>query len=184
MEPEENEPQLHKATTENELKILQQIKLVLALKYAKNDNIPSEIFSHLYLGSVGAAMNKNNLMGIGITHVLVVADHIKPRFPDLFTYKCVSFLDTPESDLLGILDECFDYIDQVQREGGKVFLHCFAGKSRSAAVCIAYVMKVNRISLLEAFRFVRERREAAMPNTGFMHQLKKYEESLGVIINN
>ncbi|OMJ78558.1 hypothetical protein SteCoe_21580 [Stentor coeruleus] len=180
MEESTEEPQAPVAPTENELRLLQQVKLILALKYAKNDNQAAEILPHLYLGSVGAAMHKKNLQSAGITHIIAVADNIKPRFPEIFTYKCVDFLDTCTADLLSILPECFEFIDDAQRNEGKVLLHCFAGKSRSAAVCIAYVMKSLNISLLEAFRHVRERRQCALPNTGFMRQLKKYEESLGI----
>jgi protein-tyrosine phosphatase len=154
--------------------------MILAFKYAKTDKVAAEIYPFLFLGSVGAAMHKVSLQESGITHVLAVADGIKPRFPELFTYKCIDFLDLGTADLLGILPECFDYIEQAQALGGKVLLHCFAGKSRSASVCIAYVMRNSRISLLEAFRYVRERRNCAMPNTGFMKQLKIYEESLGI----
>lgn len=180
MEPETKEPEPAVSPSDNESKLIQQIKFILALKYAKTDNQVSEIFPHLFLSSVGAAMTKKNLNTAGITHILIVADNIKPRFPEEFTYKTISFLDTPNSDLLAILPECFDFIDQGQREGGKVLLHCFAGKSRSASVCIAYVMRTNMIRLLDAFRYVREKRTATMPNTGFMHQLKRYEELLGI----
>ena len=45
--------------SENELRLLQQVRIILALKHAKTDGQPSEIYSHLYLGSIGAAMNKN-----------------------------------------------------------------------------------------------------------------------------
>jgi protein phosphatase slingshot len=167
--------------SENELRLLQQVRIILALKHAKTDGQPSEIYSHLYLGSIGAAMNKNNLSRLGITHVLCVADNIKPQFPNLFTYKSIEILDTANSDVLAILPQCFEFIDQVADQGGKVLLHCFAGKSRSASVCIAYVMKSQRLSLLDAFRYVRERRNAALPNTGFMRQLKVFESELGIV---
>ena len=184
MESETNDPESPVESSDKERRLLQQIKLILALKYAKTDNELSEIFPYLYLGSIGGSMCKKNLVSAGITHILVVADNIKPRFPECFTYKCVSFLDTPDSDLASILPECFDFIDQAQQEGGKVFLHCFAGKSRSPSVCMAYVMRTNMIRLLDAFKFVRERRKVTMPNTGFMHQLKRYEEALGIVIDN
>ena len=184
MDPETNDPKSPVESSEKEHRLLQQIKLILALKHAKTDNQLSEIFPHLYLGSIGGSMSKKNLASAGISHILVVADNIKPRFPEYFTYKCVNFLDTPDSDLASILPECFEFIDQAQQAGGKVLVHCFAGKSRSPSVCIAYVMRTNMIRLLDAFQYVRERRKATMPNTGFMHQLKRYEESLGIVIDN
>jgi hypothetical protein len=43
---------------------VKQIRLILALKHAKNDNMPNEIVPHLYLGSIGAAMTKANLKSL------------------------------------------------------------------------------------------------------------------------
>jgi protein-tyrosine phosphatase len=178
MESDTSETQGSPKPTEAESRLVHQVRLLLALKHAKTDNQASEIFPHLYLGSIGAAMSKKNLQEQGITHILTVADNITPRFPDLFVYKCISLLDTSESDLLTILPECFEFVDQACAQGGKVLLHCFAGKSRSASVAIAYVMKSTFVSLLDAFRLVREKRPCAMPNTGFMKQLKIYEERI------
>jgi len=181
MEAEKSdEPTQPTGATEGELRLLQQVRIILALKHAKTDGQPAEIYPFLYLGSVGAAMNKNNLQRLGITHVLCVADNIKPQFPSLFTYKSLEILDTAQANLLSIIPECFEYIEGALNTGGKVLLHCFAGKSRSASVCIAYVMYSQRISLLEAFRYVREKRNLALPNTGFMRQLKTYEGALGL----
>jgi protein-tyrosine phosphatase len=179
-----DEPSSRAGATENELKLLQQVRMILALKHAKTDGQPAEIFNHLYLGSVGAAMNKNNLKRLGITHILCVADNIKPQFPDLFTYKSIEILDTASTDIIAVLPECFEFIQQAYVSGGKVLLHCFAGKSRSASVCIAYVMQSERLCLLDAFRYVRERRNLALPNTGFMKQLKQFEKSEGLTSSN
>lgn len=175
-----DEPSALAGASEGELRLLQQVRIILALKHAKTDGQPAEIYPHLYLGSVGAAMSKNNLQRLGITHILCVADNIKPQFPDHFAYKSLEILDTSQADLLSILPECFEYIENAANNGGKVLLHCFAGKSRSASVCIAYVMYSQRVCLLDAFRFVRERRTVALPNTGFMKQLKTYEGTLGL----
>ena len=59
------------------------IKAMTAMKLTKDDNQPAEIVDRLYLGSVGAAFNKESLSRNGITHILTCADKIQPRFPSV-----------------------------------------------------------------------------------------------------
>lgn len=59
------------------------IKAMSAIKLTRDDNIPAEIIPGLYLGSVGAAFNKESLQKFGITHILTCADKLKPRFPNV-----------------------------------------------------------------------------------------------------
>jgi hypothetical protein len=50
------------------------------------------------------------------------------------------------------------------------------GKSRSATVVIAYLMKEHNISPSEALSFLRQARSICEPNEGFMKQLELYGE--------
>jgi hypothetical protein len=103
-------------------KVMKQIRMFLALKYCKTDNIPAELIPGLFIGSIGAAMSKSKLQEIGITHILCVADSINPIFPNDFTYKVVKILDSPEVKIVDYLAECFEYISSgISR--GKVLVH-------------------------------------------------------------
>jgi hypothetical protein len=46
------------------------------MKLCRDDNQPAEILDRLYLGSIGAAFNKESLTRNGITHILTCADKI------------------------------------------------------------------------------------------------------------
>jgi len=50
------------------------------------------------------------------------------------------------------------------------------GKSRSATVLVAYLMRSRRIGVEEAVRLVREIRPFVEPNPGFLKQLELYYE--------
>ena len=103
--------------------LMQLIQFNLAMKHMKNDKEPAELFDFLFIGSIGAGLNKQRLLEIGITHVLVVADTVKPPHPNFFTYSAVHLSDQGESDLLQVLPTCFDFIDQARAAGGKVLVH-------------------------------------------------------------
>lgn len=57
-----------------------------------------------------------------------------------------------------------------------MLIHCHAGISRSATVCIAYLMYKNNLSLEKAFDHVRSRRGVISPNLNFMQQLQEFEK--------
>lgn len=57
-------------------------------------------------------------------------------------------------------------------------MHCVAGVSRSATICIAYLMRYHRISLLQAYLFVKSKRPVIRPNNGFFRQLIDFERRL------
>lgn len=59
------------------------MKALTAMKLVKEDGMPGAVFPDLFIGSVGAAYNKDNLQKIGITHILTCAANIKPRFPEV-----------------------------------------------------------------------------------------------------
>lgn len=65
--------------------------------------------------------------------------------------------------------------DSVKQNGGRVLVHCQAGISRSATICLAYLMHTQRVKLDEAFDFVKQRRQVISPNLAFMGQLLQFE---------
>lgn len=59
-----------------------------------------------------------------------------------------------------------------------MYVHCFAGVSRSATIVISFLMKKFEWSLNQALTFTKKRRRYIDPNPGFMRQLRKYEREL------
>lgn len=48
------------------------------------------IFQGLFLGSIGAANNKEELKNLNITHILTVANSFEPSYPNDFVYKIIN----------------------------------------------------------------------------------------------
>lgn len=59
----------------------------------------------------------------------------------------IRFLQVPAEDSHGVssakIQQCLDYIDQCHRDGLRVYVHCKAGKGRSASVVLSYLARHN-----------------------------------------
>ena len=58
-----------------------------------------------------------------------------------------------------------------QRQLTNVYVHCFAGVSRSAAIVCAYIMWKLKWNFETTIAFVKAKRIVANPNEGFVRQL-------------
>ena len=70
------------------------------------------------------------------------------------------------------------FIEEALDSNGKVLVHCFAGKSRSASCVLAYIMKKWKIPFDQALEYCKKHRERVNPNDSFKEQLKKYEKQV------
>ena len=70
------------------------------------------------------------------------------------------------------------YPDQSLMENKSVLVHCAMGKSRSATIIIAYLMVTNRLSLKEAYDYVKEKRPQIAPNPSYIKDLIEFEKQL------
>lgn len=142
----------------------------------KETDCPAEISEGVYLGSYRSASNRNGMREKGITHVLSVAN-LKPRFPEVFTYKIIDVDDVESEDLSPFFNECVEFISAALKTGGHVLVHCSAGVSRSATICLAYLISKKRMNYEAALEHVRSLRPVVCPNSGFIQQLKDFEKS-------
>lgn len=156
-------------------RLLAIFKLVLLRQHLRDDAEPNRVAEGLYIGSIGAAFSRDILLREGVTHVLTVANALLPRFPDAFEYRVVPVLDSPDCDIAALFDECIAFIDAALASGGRVLVHCFAGRSRSASVVLAYLMRVHGMALADALEHLRAVRPVVCPNSGFMRQLEAFE---------
>ncbi|XP_012786876.1 dual specificity protein phosphatase 14-like [Ochotona princeps] len=134
-----------------------------------------QITSSLFLGRGSVASNRDLLESRLITCIVNASSKIPNYYWPQFEYVKVSVADTPRAPIGLYFDTVADKIHSVNREQGTTFVHCSAGVSRSATLCIAYLMKFHHVCLLEAYRWVKARRPVIKPNVGFWEQLIDYE---------
>lgn len=93
-------------------------------------------------------------------------------------YCRIVICDEPESNIRQHFDLACDFIKNHLDAGRQVLVHCQAGVSRSASICIAYLMREHYLSFYQAYAAVKEARPKISPNYGFLDQLLKYDKEL------
>ncbi|KAF9112317.1 hypothetical protein BGX27_003636 [Mortierella sp. AM989] len=89
------------------------------------------------------------------------------------SYLKVGLLDHVDQDLKVGLDKAVKFIASSTTP---VYVHCQAGKSRSVATVIGYLIQEHKWPLKKAYDHVVERRRIVSPNIGFVSQLIMLEE--------
>ena len=78
-----------------------------------------------------------------------------------------------EADIKEHFSSSFAIIDAAAASGSAVFVHCSRGVSRSASLCIAYLMRKEKWSAKVAREFVEAARPLILPNEGFWRCLQE-----------
>ncbi|CAG0923277.1 unnamed protein product, partial [Notodromas monacha] len=90
----------------------------------------------------------------------------------------VDVLDTPTAGLSLHFDSLADKIESSKKKNRRTLVHCFAGISRSATICMVYLMKYQNLTLKQAYQRVKSCRKEIRPNVGFFRQMIEFEISL------
>uniref|UniRef100_A0A0D9WC20 Protein-tyrosine-phosphatase n=1 Tax=Leersia perrieri TaxID=77586 RepID=A0A0D9WC20_9ORYZ len=142
----------------------------------------SKVAEHVYLGGDAVAKNRDILRNNGITHVLNCVGFVCPEyFKSDLVYRTLWLQDSPTEDITSILYDVFDYFEDVREQGGRVFVHCCQGVSRSTSLVIAYLMWREGQSFDDAFQLVKAARGIANPNMGFACQLLQCQKRVHAI---
>ncbi|KAF7650620.1 hypothetical protein LDENG_00123040 [Lucifuga dentata] len=136
----------------------------------------SRVTDHLYLSNGRAAGDSSLLSRCKITCIINVTEtRTSSPPPPRLEYIHIPVSDSPVFPLIDHFDRVADVIHLNGESGGRTLVHCNAGVSRSAALCLAYLMKHRGLTLLEAYRCLRSCRPMVRPNSGFWKQLIRYE---------
>ncbi|KAM6130253.1 dual specificity protein phosphatase 13B-like [Phoenicopterus ruber ruber] len=150
-----------------------------------SDNHVDQVWPNIYLGDAWAARSKTTLQSLNITHILNAADGPysintgAKYYKDLqIEYYGVEAFDDPSFDLSIFFYDAANFIGKaLNTSGGKVFVHCAMGVSRSASLVLAFLMIRENMTLVDALKTVSAHRDIC-PNSGFLSQLRDLDIKL------
>jgi len=136
----------------------------------------TEVTSQLYFGSWESAKNEEDLRSRSITHTLSL---IGPKHEIAgIQHKHTPMNDWGKTDLQNLIDNIWTFVEESQRPGNALFIHCMSGQNRSATIVIALMMKLYGESLDEAFKIVKYKRPIVQIHEQYAKQLSQIEKVL------
>jgi protein-tyrosine phosphatase len=147
----------------------------------KNNFEAIEIIENLYLGSYADSKCEESLLLNNIKYVLNISNECeKPSYSYNFSYKQIFVSDHGDSPINLFFDEAHQFINNALLQKEKILVHCRMGISRSATIIISYLMNYGfnpnlqcKMSLKDAFRFVKKKKKNITPNFGFCLYLRE-----------
>ena len=164
---------------------LEKVRNLLLRSSSQGTHGPACLLDHLYIGNMQDAHNMSLLKRLRITHVLNCAmktDYSSESFGKESPYDPASGIEylgfeAHDNEVYPIFTHypaARNFIDQAKLSGGKVLVHCELGINRSGALCTAYLMVEEKLTLLPALRQIKLQRRAFLCNEGFQKQLIQF----------
>ncbi|XP_013890132.1 dual specificity protein phosphatase 18 isoform X2 [Austrofundulus limnaeus] len=136
----------------------------------------SQVTPTLFLSGADAPFNAALMSQKGITLIVnATLDHAFPTYPGVECVR-VPVCDLPSSRLGEHFERVAERIHG--NHAGSTLVHCAAGRSRSPALVMAYLMRFRGVTLCQAHRWVLKSRPFICLNAGFWEQLLQYEKRL------
>ena len=112
-------------------------------------------------GAAARPSSRNNLIDLPFT----VHDEHQPEIDGIHSVhlRCA---DRSDANILQLLGPAADHVSRGLLTGGSVLIHCLEGRSRSASVAVAYLIRHRGMSLRDAFKKVQHCRPMVQPNRG------------------
>jgi len=128
------------------------------------------------LGSAFNAETPELLENMNIKYILNVANECNDlKLGD--KYMKINVLDIVETGHLQLetFMTAFKFINKAVSENASILVHCARGRSRSATIVIAYLMRNNGWNLKRAYLEVKYKRNLIGPHSHLKRQLIEYE---------
>ncbi|XP_024132691.1 dual specificity protein phosphatase 18 isoform X2 [Oryzias melastigma] len=135
----------------------------------------SQVSARLFLSDLDSALNPSVLVCRNVTLVVNASGLQDLSYPPLEGLHVlqVPVQDRPHAPLKDHFEQVAERIQH--NRAGSTLVHCTAGRSRSPALVMAYLMRSEGLSLCQAHQLVLEQRPFIRPNSGFWRQLMEYE---------
>jgi len=130
----------------------------------------------LYLGSEDNATNEDQLLALGITHVLSLSNRIN-RIQGI-EHEHFLMSDIGRTELETVLAQLCPFMKRSQLADNKLFVHCKLGQNRSPTLVIAFLIKNRGMTLYEAHKILKEKRPLVQIHRNYAKMLLKLERNI------
>ena len=100
------------------------------------------VYPHIYIGNYSTSTNLELLKDLGITNIISVIPSFNPPYIDKFNYLHIQAYDDEFQDMSRHFEATNEYIAKCLNEGGKILIHCMAGRSRSITIFISFLIHI------------------------------------------
>ncbi len=145
-------------------------------KYLSDVFEATEVIDNLWLGSLESSCNKQALQERNIKTIISAVLGATAMFPFDFKYERAKLRDVEYENIIIEFDKLLPIIRNELVNNKSVLCHCISGRSRSASIVVAYLIRYHNMTAEEALKFVKNKRAQVNPNPGYVKQLKIYEE--------
>jgi protein-tyrosine phosphatase len=140
----------------------------------------------IYIGNKNQSLDLKTLEELNITWILNAAsEHVYENgfnptelYGDAYRYCRFAMDDVESYPIMRHFQDSNKFLKEVESGGGKVLVHCQAGRSRSCALVLAFLIECRGKSLAESAELVATQRPFVCPNLGFLRQLNQYEQQV------
>ena len=138
----------------------------------------TEIINGLWLGGISSVSNRQALHDHNIEMVISAVLGSSANFPYDFNYERADLRDTEDEDIITDFYRLVPIIHNELMNHRNVLVSCVFGRSRSASILAAYLIKHRDMTAEEALQFIKSKRSQIDPNANYIRQLKQYEGEL------
>lgn len=134
-----------------------------------------EIIPHLYLANING-INQHNIVNNNISLIINLSNEIT-KYHNLCETLNININDSIGTDI----SKYFYLVDAIHnkiKHNKNVIVHCLYAVSRSATITIAYLIKYENMSFLNAYKHIVSKKSDIKPNIGFINHLAIYELEL------
>ncbi|RNF08842.1 dual-specificity protein phosphatase [Trypanosoma rangeli] len=152
---------------------------------------PTKILDFIFIGGVRDATNAEFLRRENVVTILNVSREEYWSVDRGIVIHPFVVDDTSDANIQQFFRSTYMLLEQTRKAyydaskggtgvGPRVLVHCQRGKSRSATIVLAYLIRRNGWTVAEALQYVTRRRPSVEPNLGFIDALRAYQESMDV----
>ena len=131
---------------------------------------PSYIIDNIYLGSAYNAADYCWLKDNQINIIVNVTRSISNYYPEEFTYHHFAADDLDEGSLQDYYQDFCKLVNEADPDQ-KILVHCYAGRSRSAALVLYYLIREHNYSLEDALVYLKSKRPLVNLNQKFIDEI-------------